>query len=234
MQTGMSADKPVLACTKERTDYQHVADYICPDGSRPLQGDLTAGGKARVRTTKGSDGHIIDVYEVPCPSGATQVFVDAYHCAGGVEQVDMDNLSPEMLQRFATIFRWLETNHSTEISRSRRQSGVEWLDETKQVSVMVCVAVILDLGEAEDEFGKMLFSQFILSLAASAIESRATGPVSELQSNRSAAQGVIKLYKAIRRDDKTFKHSGVQAWQKLLRNKKLDAYLQQKLSRCTE
>ena len=69
------------ACSDTRSDYQRVAAYRCADGSMPLGGDARAGGAARRGNIgEGPDGHILDLYDVPCPEGAVQIYVDMYHC----------------------------------------------------------------------------------------------------------------------------------------------------------
>ena len=78
---GFDAEHPVLRCGA-RDSYQYVAaEYQCPDGSNPLNGDLSLGQRSR-RGNVGanSTGHIIDLYVVPCASGPQQVYVDMYGC----------------------------------------------------------------------------------------------------------------------------------------------------------
>ncbi|MDQ3035853.1 MAG: hypothetical protein M3Y87_25845, partial [Myxococcota bacterium] len=70
-------------------------DFQCPGGSNPLGGDPAAGAAARSgsvgqHTVTGPgtgdpmmDMHVVDLYEVPCPSGPVQVYVCMYHCAPG-------------------------------------------------------------------------------------------------------------------------------------------------------
>lgn len=69
------------ACFDTRSDYRRVAEYRCADGSMPLGGDVRAGGAARRGNIgAGPDGHILDLYDVPCPEGAVPIYVDGYHC----------------------------------------------------------------------------------------------------------------------------------------------------------
>ena len=78
---GSSKENPVMRCGP-RDSYAFIAGiYRCADGSNPLDGNVGAGGAAR-RGNVGpnSQHHIIDLYEVPCPSGAEQVYVDMYGC----------------------------------------------------------------------------------------------------------------------------------------------------------
>jgi hypothetical protein len=80
---GYDLEHPIPACGPGDS-YQIVASYVCADGSVPLGGDPGAGGGARVGNVgANSTGHIIDLYEVPCPTGPVQLFVDMYACGGG-------------------------------------------------------------------------------------------------------------------------------------------------------
>jgi hypothetical protein len=64
--------------------YDSVAAFACADGSTPLGGERMRGAQARVGNVgAGPDGHILDLYEVPCPEGGRQMYVDMYHCPGG-------------------------------------------------------------------------------------------------------------------------------------------------------
>lgn len=77
---GSSKDRPLLACGTTGS-YVAVADAECEDGTRPFDGDIPSGMKAR-RGNVGAnkDGHVIDLYEVPCPEGPQKIFVDMYAC----------------------------------------------------------------------------------------------------------------------------------------------------------
>ncbi|WAS91152.1 hypothetical protein [Nannocystis punicea] len=77
---GSSKEHPLPTCDTNGS-YVAVADAECEDGSRPFDGDLSSGKRARrgsVGTNK--DGHIVDLYEVPCPEGPKEIFVDMYAC----------------------------------------------------------------------------------------------------------------------------------------------------------
>lgn len=79
---GYDSEHPIGACGTGDS-YQIVASYVCPDGSMPLSGDASAGAAARLGNVgANSTGHIIDLYEVPCPTGAVQLYVDMYACGG--------------------------------------------------------------------------------------------------------------------------------------------------------
>lgn len=78
--SGASKNSPLAACGA-RGSYTLVADHECKDGSRPFDGDIpSAAGSRRGNVGPNDSGHIIDVYEVPCPGGPQQVFVDMYDC----------------------------------------------------------------------------------------------------------------------------------------------------------
>ncbi len=78
---GMDAEHPVSACGP-RDSYDYVAGrFRCPDGTNPLGGDPRAGQAARLGNVgANSQGHVIDVYRVPCASGPVDVYVDMYGC----------------------------------------------------------------------------------------------------------------------------------------------------------
>ena len=67
-----------------RNSYAYIANgFRCADGSNPFTGDLSAAAASR-RGNVGanSTGHIIDLYDVPCPEGPQEVYVDMYAGCG--------------------------------------------------------------------------------------------------------------------------------------------------------
>jgi len=77
---GTSRENPISACGPADS-YRRVAEHRCPDGSQPLGGDPSRGSQARVGNVgPNQTGHIIDQYQVPCPSGPVDLFVDMYGC----------------------------------------------------------------------------------------------------------------------------------------------------------
>jgi len=61
--------------------YRRVAEYRCPDGSQPLNGDVARGQQARQGNVgENARGHVIDLYQVPCSSGMVELYVDMYGC----------------------------------------------------------------------------------------------------------------------------------------------------------
>lgn len=78
---GGDAEHPVARCGPRDSYYFVATEFRCPDGTNPLNGDLRAGQASRVGNVGANrTGHIIDLYEVPCASGAQRVFVDMYGC----------------------------------------------------------------------------------------------------------------------------------------------------------
>ena len=78
---GTSKENPIRRCGHDDS-YRFVAEvFRCADGKNPLGGDKLAAMRSR-RGNVGDSGdrHIIDVYELPCPGGPEQVFVDLYAC----------------------------------------------------------------------------------------------------------------------------------------------------------
>lgn len=78
---GGSKETPVAACGAA-SSYDYIAsDVVCGDGKSPFAGDLRAAMHARVGNVGPNEQmHVIDLYEVPCPEGPKQVFVDMYDC----------------------------------------------------------------------------------------------------------------------------------------------------------
>ena len=82
---GADQEHPVGRCGPRDSYYYVATEYRCRDGSNPLGGNVAAGRDARLGNVgANSTGHIIDLYEVPCASGAQRVYVDMYHCPPGV------------------------------------------------------------------------------------------------------------------------------------------------------
>lgn len=77
---GADKENPVPRCGP-RDSYNYIANLTCQDGSMPLGGKPLAGARARVGNVGANHtGHIIDLYEVPCPEGPLRVYVDMYGC----------------------------------------------------------------------------------------------------------------------------------------------------------
>src|SRR5262245_39105923 len=108
---GHTVDDAVQLCLMDsdtpRTDYPFIANYRCSDGSMPLGGDPMRGAAARLRNIgPGPDKHIIDLCEIPCPSGPVHIYVDGYHCGPGVNlEVDPNRLTLAQLKKIAQGMR---------------------------------------------------------------------------------------------------------------------------------
>lgn len=81
---------PFLRCGRgPRTDYSFVANWQCSDGRRPLNGVEMDGARARLGSVgAGPDGHVVDLYQIPCSSGPVRIYVDAYHCSASQRRWD--------------------------------------------------------------------------------------------------------------------------------------------------
>lgn len=77
-------DDPAEACMAAHS-YLWLSELTCDDGSRPLA-DASAAKRARIGNVGpgGKCGNIVDRYEVSCPEGDVQVFVDMYWCTEAV------------------------------------------------------------------------------------------------------------------------------------------------------
>lgn len=81
---GAAPGSAALRCGPNDSYFWVATKFKCPGGGNPLGGDTDAGGRARRGNIgPGPDGHILDVYDVPCPSGTVAVYVDMYHCRPG-------------------------------------------------------------------------------------------------------------------------------------------------------
>ena len=97
---GQDSEHPVPVCGALES-YLYVArDYRCPGGGNPLGGDPRRGQAAR-RGNVGPhshppsasaepflDAHIVDLYEIPCPTGPQELYVCLYHCPPGRSPID--------------------------------------------------------------------------------------------------------------------------------------------------
>ncbi len=78
---GASKENPVPTCGASHS-YEYIAsDVLCADGRSPFAGDLRSASQARVGNVgPNASMHVIDLYEVPCPEGMKQVYIDMYDC----------------------------------------------------------------------------------------------------------------------------------------------------------
>src|SRR5688572_12727187 len=128
---GTAAD-PLQLCHMNgglgRTDYSYVASYRCSDGSVPLQRDPVRGAQSRRGNVgAGPDGHVVDLYDVPCPSGSVELYVDAYHCGDDVDtEIDPENLTREQLARMARMIREIHEDPAGERAHQLRRELLTW------------------------------------------------------------------------------------------------------------
>lgn len=80
-QLGSSLRHPVVRCGPEES-YRYVAsEFRCPTGENPFGGDVDAARSARRGSDENpDDGHVVDIYRVPCSGGNVHLFVDLYGC----------------------------------------------------------------------------------------------------------------------------------------------------------
>lgn len=78
---GSTLHNPVVRCGPEES-YRYVAnEFRCPDGENPFEGDVEAARKAQRGSNENPrNGHVVDIYRVPCGSGPVHLFVDLYGC----------------------------------------------------------------------------------------------------------------------------------------------------------
>lgn len=195
--SGASATDPVRAChaVSPRTDYQYVAEYRCPDGAVPLGGDPARGAAARLGNVgEGPDGHILDLYEIPCATGAVRLYVDMYHCPAGVEaEPDMSHLTREQLAALALGIRSLHSDPYSPRAQGMRAGLLQWLIATPQVSVVVCAGLgpMLPSGDAH-----AYASELMLSMAASVIED-GRDPADPVTATTHGILGMLVYYQAV-------------------------------------
>ncbi len=83
---GATPASAVTRCGAQDSYFYVSTKFKCPGGGNPLGGNVDAAGQARRGNIgPGPDGHIVDVYDVQCPSGSVAVYVDMYHCRPGQE-----------------------------------------------------------------------------------------------------------------------------------------------------
>ncbi len=132
---GSTLDAPVVLCGP-RESYRYVADeFQCPRGGNPLHGKLEDAQQARMGALDHpTNGHIVDVYRVPCPGGNVDVFVDMYGCDEYANQ--LENSGPSVPVR-RLIDRYDQEDYSGVISQCDKSAEELEPDESMYCMVLV-------------------------------------------------------------------------------------------------
>ncbi len=201
-RSGATMEDALLLCHDNggpnRTDYPYVASYTCPDGSQPLFGDAGRAPGARVGNVgAGPDGHIVDLYEIPCRPTPVRLYIDGYHCGEGVEtEIDPQRLNDDQLANLATMIRNIEQAPLSARATDLRPDMLAWLEQTEQVRFGICRSVVELVDVADYAFAGLLVQQLYLSAAATIIEQR--GQLDEATLHASALAGVLRTYQSLR------------------------------------
>jgi hypothetical protein len=168
--SGATVADAVQTChaVSPRTDYTYVASYRCPDGSVPLGGDPARGQAARLGNVgAGPDGHILDLYEIPC-STPVRLYVDAYHCPAGVQaEPDPQHLTRDQLASLSRMIHGVAGDVTSPRAFQLRQELLQWIIATPQVSVIVCEG-LGQLFPPDDPHAYT--SELVIAMAAAVID----------------------------------------------------------------
>lgn len=235
--SGTAAD-PVQLCHMNggmgRTDYAYVANYECPDGQVPLLRDPERGaGARRGNVGAGPDGHVVDLYDVPCASGPVELYVDAYHCGEDVDtEIDPENLTRRQLAGFAAMIRSLHEDPTSARAHELRRQMLMWTIETRQVSVVVCTDLALAFTPRAENTTHPYTPELMLSMAAAVIED-GRDPVDPVAVNVRALQGLMLYYVAVvRSEGEGARVPELDALLELERDGTLDARVRELLAGC--
>lgn len=189
----------------------------------PLQGDIRRGQSARVGDVgEGPDGHVLDLYEVPCAS-PVRVYVDIYHCDLTYSSTGERLLNGGELYAIANAGRMLEQNPTApqvvgEVRLSAEQARARmmfWLLTSREVEPMLCSELfegIMPSDRIRRAFAGdasptevALAQQFMISFAAFLIEhgqDRIDRNIENLvMANTDAFGGILDVYDILRRAD---------------------------------
>lgn len=197
--SGRSISDPVQLCHMNggpgRTDYSYIASYRCADGTMPLAGDPERGAQARVGNVgPGPDGHIVDLYEVPCRSAPVRIHVDAYHCGDAADTtVDMARLSREQLEGMARAIRAMHADPTTPQGLELRAQLLTWVMDTQQLTVVMCdgLTPLLPMSDAHPYLPELM-----LSMTAAIIED-GRDPADPVRVHLASIQGLLVYYQAV-------------------------------------
>jgi len=192
-----SEASPFLLCHMNggagRTDYAFVANWRCSDGRAPLGRSSERGARARVGNVgAGPDGHVVDLYEIPCSSGPVRIYVDGYHCPGVSTEQDIRRLTLSQLSDFAQMIRSLHRDPSSARAQDFRVQLIEWATTTPQLTVAFCPAVAALVPSAE---GMPYMAELLLAYAASIIED-GRPQADPVRTTELALAGVVVFYEA--------------------------------------
>jgi hypothetical protein len=178
-----------------RTDYPYIASYRCADGSVPLGGDPERGARARLGNVgPGPDGHVVDLYEIPCATGPVRIHVDAYHCGAAADTtIDMMRLSRAQLAGLAQGIRRLHADPSSVEATAMRRDLILWTMQTQQLSVVVCEGIgpLVPHGDSSPYMVELM-----LSLAAAVAED-GRDPADPVGVYVAGIQGLLVYYRAV-------------------------------------
>lgn len=182
-----------------RSDYAYIAEYQCPDGSMPLEGKLRLGAAARVGNVgKGPDGHVVDLYEIPCTTGRIRVFVDGYHCKSDeLNEVDPNHLTRKQLLGIASGVRARHDDPSSPEAEKYRRFFFTWLAKTPQVTMVICHVDELLPPPEKAEY----VIEYAISLGAAIIEDGHDPVANPIRTHLAAFAGVAKYYQAVVREE---------------------------------
>ena len=195
-----TAESPLLLChvsgAEVRSDYGTISRFRCPDGVQPLGGDPRRGQAARLGNVgPGPDGHIVDLYEVPCSSGPIRIYVDAYHCPEGVDdEIDMSRLSRSQLTALASRIRDMHHDLGVQAGQMRIEL-LTWALETPQLTVVVCQDIFALVPGGAESSGPYM-GELLLSYAAAVIED-GRDPADPVGVTVRALQGVLVYYQSL-------------------------------------
>ena len=229
---------PFLLCLghgSPRTDYAFIANWQCSDGRTPLGRVERRGAEARIGNVgEGTDGHIVDLYEIPCSSGPVRVYVDGYHCPGeaAAEAMDMRNLSQRDLSRFAHVIRRLHGEPFSQRGHEARRELLAWVLDTQQFSVVICTAVgaLLPQGDVSNY---PYMTELLMSYAASVIED-GRPQADPVTTTEMALAGVVVFYEAVLAQDPSATNPLLETLRSAAHGGTLRAVAQQATSQCTD
>lgn len=227
---------PFLLClgndTVARTDYAFIANWQCSDGQRPLGGVDERGADARVGNVgAGADGHIVDLYEIPCSSGPVRVYVDGYHCPGAPPNTDMSQLTQRQLTTVAANIRHMHHDVTSLRALQLRPELLVWVLSTRQLTVVICPTVV-DLIPTVDQAHPYM-GELMISYAASLIED-GRPQADPTTTTEMALAGVVVYYEAVLAQDPSAVNPLLERLRSAAHGGTLRAVAQQAASQCPD